>query len=270
MNDTTNLYREPSVFLTVWDDVVVALTSPRKYIKWAMQPFGRSVAYLCILLAVMALVATAYVNIVLAPQANQAATWVEQHLPRLTFTDGNLSIADGQTFLASDDDQYSVQVDASEKLADVGIDKFYRLGAFVAQDGILLRIDDSTEIVTYSDMHLVNASFDGKDVARWIRDGMRLSWFIVPILVFVYLFIGRMLMTVLITFLFVLFSGFRLNFEHVWSMAIYAQTPALVVSYILFIFGGVPFISTMVFVIYLSMAVSSYNRFMDMKAQLTS
>ncbi len=262
-------YREPSIFLTVWDEAWQSIRSPRRYVAWAFQPFKRSFAYLVLMCAVASIVSSIYFLSHVTPYMDEAAVWARTNIPAVRLENAQLSIENERTYTFSDNDRFYVRIDASDRLDDVAIDAFYENGIIVAKDGVLIREEGETEKTTFEEIGIRSASFDGPGIATWINTLRRFAPVIIPIAIFIYLVLAKFLLTGFYSVLFLIFSGFRFNLEHIWSMALYAQTPAMLASYILFVFfPGIPFISTLVFLVYLSLAVARYHQFLEFRNNL--
>lgn len=255
------------VFYTVWQDAYLALTQPRQYLIWAFQPFWRSLKYLFILSAVISIVSTVYFFINIRPFIQEFQVWVSDTVPQVAFTDSHLAVADDETFSFTDSDQFYFKVDPTVSLEDEpSIDAFYEVGLLLIEDGAVLRSNGTVEQIPYEEFGLNNFSFDGPSLSAWIENYvLKFAIVIVPILVFIYLIISKLIFSAFFSFLFFLFSGFRLNYVHVWSMAVYALTPAMLAGYVSFIFGPIVGLYSIVFLIYLTLAVGNYRRFTEAK-----
>lgn len=269
MSNQPPLLDEGSIFLTVWDDAWAAITKPRYYVKWAVQPFGRSVAYVSILLTVMALVTSIYTVLTLRPDWLRARVWIEEQVPPLTMKDGTLSIEGDQTFSFSDNSDIFIRVDTTDRLSDVAIDPFYRFGLIVTADGLLMRSEHETTAKTYNELNLEPFSADGKTIAAALGRWLTILAVVCPFMVFAGLFLGNMIYVGLFSLFVSLISGFRLPIRSLWSMGLYALTPSLLASYITFIVYPLPLVSTLVFVTYMVMAVTNYRRFLDIKDRVS-
>lgn len=261
-------FGEPSIFLTVWDEAWQAIRSPRRYVAWAFQPLSRSISYLALMCVLASIIWTAYFFLSFAPPLRQAALWAEENIPEVRVEDGLLSIEGGRTYTFSDNDRVFIRIDASEFLEDASIDAFYEEGLIVARDGILLRNNGRTTSTTFEEAGVTSLAFDGQSVRNFIQGFLRFAPLLVPAVLFVYLWGSKLLITALYSFLFSLFSGFRLTFKSVWSMAMYAQTPAMLASYLLFVFYPIPLAGTFVFLFYLSLAITHYLKFLQFRKSI--
>ncbi len=269
MTSQPPLIDEPSIFLTVWDEALASITKPRMYVKWAVQPFKRSLAYACIMFTVMALVTSIYTILTLRPQWIQARPWIEENVPMLTMKAGHLSIEGDKTFSFSDNSDVFVRVDTTDELKDVAIDPFYEFGMVVTSDGILIRQNQETTPYLYTDSWLGDFTADGHQIAAEMNTILTIGAVFLPFAVFIGLFISNVAYTGLFAAFVWLVSGLRVPIRVVWSMGLYALTPSLLSSYILFIVYPLPIVSTLVFVTYMAMAVMHYRRFLDIKAQIS-
>jgi hypothetical protein len=86
--------------------------------------------------------------------------------------------------------------------------------------------------------------------------------------VFAFIFITNVAYTALFSLFVTLVSGFTLPFKPVWSMSLYALTPSLLTSYILFVLYPIGILSTVVFVVYMVLAVNNFKRFLQIKNSL--
>jgi len=160
----------PPVFVTVWQDAWLAITRPRQYLKWAFQPFWRSVKYIAILNALMAIVATAYLLITIKPALLEFADWAEEAIPQITLEEGILSIEDDQAFTYTDSDAFFFKIDPTQKSEDEpAIDNFYEIGILITQDEIVLKDEDQINRLKITDLGLKNFNFNGEVLADWIR-----------------------------------------------------------------------------------------------------
>jgi hypothetical protein len=119
-------------------------------------------------------------------------------------------------------------------------------------------------------MGITSFSINGLSIKEGIQTFIKLAPFLVPLILFGYLLASKLLFTAVYAFLFSLFSGFRLKFAAVWSMAMYAQTPAMLVSYLLFIFYPIPLAGTFVFLAYLALAVTHYQKFLQFRNSINN
>lgn len=257
----------PAVIYTVWDEAWLALTQPRQYIKWAYQPFRRSLAYLSILIGIISVVATLYYFINVRPQIQLAQTWLTENLPQVTFTDGRMSIAGDETFLLSDNEEVFFKVDPTEELASVEADPFYQVTVLVLHDGLYTRRGEETSVFPYRDLGIPNATFTGEQVAAGIDRILGVLTVIAPFLIFAYIFVSKMVLTFLVSLLFFLFGGLRAPFMSVWSMSLYALTPGLLAGYVSFLFLPLQGIGTVVFLVYFTLAMINLHKFLNFQAQ---
>lgn len=257
----------PSVFYTVWDEAWIALTQPRQYIRWAYQPFGRSLAYLSILLAVFAVAITVYFFLNIRPQIRAGQEWIAQNLPQVTFTDSRMSIAGDETFLLSDNEQIFFKVDPTESLENVEADPFYEVTVLILNDGVYVRDGEDVNQLTYQDLRITQASFDGQDVSTAIDKMINALKVVGPLLIFGYLMLSNLVLTFVLSFIAYLFSGLRAPLKAFWSMAVYALTPALIAGYLAYLFiPNVSGISTLVLLIYFTLANINFHKFLDFQA----
>lgn len=263
------LLEDKSVFLTVWDEAWAAISNPRMYVKWALQPLRRSVAYAAILLAVMAIVTTIYVWLTMRPQLQQIREAIVQQAPPFTITDGRLEIADGKTFTFSDNSDIFIRIDGTDNVEDLSIDPFYQFGAIVAADGVILRADGDVQTIKYDEFVKEDVSMDGAGLVAVLDRITTMVFVFLPFLVFAMLFLSYMAYTVFISAIVSLASGFRFAFRPVWNMSLYALTPFLLASHIFFIFYPNTFLPWLVYMAYMFMALYHYRRFLDLKAQIS-
>lgn len=257
----------PSVFYTVWDEAWAALTQPRQYIKWAYQPFRRSVAYLSILLGIIAIAVTIYLALVGWPQVQQAREWLSQNVPQITFKDGQMSIENDETFLFSDNQDIYLKVDAQQALADSDVDAFYGVGIVAAGDGVYIRNNGNERTETYKDLGLTDTTFTGGDLANGLGRAVKILLAISPLLLFVLLLAQALLQTFIVTVVFYFLGSRRAHFMGLWSMALYAMTGALAAGYLLTIFLPIPYITQIIFVVYMTLAVYQLHKFLDFQDQ---
>jgi lysylphosphatidylglycerol synthetase-like protein (DUF2156 family) len=256
----------PSVLYTVWDEAWLALSQPRQYIKWAYQPFRRSLAYLSILLAIMSIASTIYYFLNVRPQIKEGQAWLAENLPQVVFTDGRMTIAGDETFLLSDNEQVFFKVDPTESLDGVEVDPFYEVAVLVLNDGLYTRKGEDINTLPYQELGIVNATFNGQDVARGIEGVLNVLKILTPFLIFAYLLVTKLILTFLVSLLFYLFGGMRATLKGIWSMSLYAMTPALLAGYLSFLFLPVQGVGTVVFLVYLTMAMVNFHRFLDFQS----
>lgn len=264
-------FQYPPVFLTVWQDAWVAITRPRQYLKWAFQPFWRSVKYLMILSAVMSLVATAYFLINLQPALRDFQEYARTSIPQVDYMNGQLVIEDDQSFIYTDSDTIFFKVDPTLKLEDQPrIDTFYEQGTLFTRDGLIRKTayDDQAEVL-YADILMRDFSFSGNSIADWIDTYLfGLAIVFIPVLVFLYTILAKLFYTAFFAGMITVVSGLKLDFVQVWTIAIYALTPAILIGYLSFIFFPIDAIYTTVFIIYLIMALGHYRRFQGLKDKI--
>lgn len=269
MTSQPPLIEEPSVLLTVWDDAWAAITKPRYYVKWAVLPFKRALAYACILFTVMALVTSIYAVLTVRGEWLAARPWIETNIPTLTMTDNQLSIEGDKTFSYSDNSEIFIRVDTTDQLKDVAIDPFYQFGIVVTSDGVLVRSEGKTTAKLFSDSPVDNFTTNGAEIAAGANRLLITLAILLPFFMFAWFFIGNMMYTGVFAFLMSLVNGFRPPMRVIWTMALYALTPSLLVSYLLFIVYPLPLVSNLVFFVYLVLATLHYRRFMDIKARVS-
>lgn len=254
------------VFYTVWQDAWLAIRQPRQYIKWAIQPFSRSVKYLLILVFVISLVSTIYFYLNLKPHIIEFQAWVAEAVPEVTYQDGLLSIEDDKPFSYTDSDQVYFKIDTTQSLEDdPSIDNFYQVGFLMTSDALLYRTDGELETIAYEEFGLKDFKFDGALVSRWLGRLLNIAFLAVPLAVFAYMMIAKLLFSAFFAFLYFMFSGFKYDFVQVWSVAIYALTPAIVAGYLSFIFAPIFGFYTFIFLIYMIVAMSHYRKFIELK-----
>lgn len=251
----------PSVFSTVWQDAWTALSKPRQYIVWALQPFWRSVKYIMILQAVVAIVGTVYFSIALRPQLQEVQVEVLQGFPLVIYENGEVTIEDDQTFTFTDSDRFYVKVDPTQSLAEEPvIDGFYEFGFLLTKDGVIVGGQGDYQTLRYDQLRSKGFVLTADIISNWISTFLNWSLLFIPILLFLYFLISGLLFSLFFSVLYYIFSGFRLNLVHLWSMALYALTPVIVADYLVFIFGFPAMLSTIVFVIYFLVAAGAYQR----------
>lgn len=261
---------EQSVFLTVWDDAWAALRNTRYYVKWAVQPFGRSVAYLAIILAASSIVTTVYMALALRPQWLTLRAWIIETIPMVTMAGGQLSVLDDQMFTFSDNDQIFIRLDATDALADVVIDPFYSFGLVVAKDGLMIRDESKVQTYSYAEQEIPDFVTDGQGIAQRVSRWIVLALIQLPFLLLAMFLAAALMFTGISAGIVTLFSGFRLPFMPIWAMALYAMTPSLLASHLLFILapGAVLFLPSIVFFSYWVMAIVNYQRFLDIRKNM--
>lgn len=276
MTSQPPLFEEKSVFLTVWDEAWAAISSPRMYVKWALQPLRRSIAYASILFAVMAVVTTVYVWLTVRPQWVEARAVIEESVPPFAITGGQLQIENDQTFTFSDNSDVFIRVDATDSMADLEVDPFYEFGMIVASDGIVVRAEGDVERIPYTEFVGEDFSMDGAGLAAALQKMLVALGLLLPILVFAALFVVNLAYTSFLSGVAVIASGlpagqagFRFSFAAVWSMSLYALTPFLLASHVFFVFYPNTALPWLVFLVYMFLALYHYRRFLDLKAQMS-
>lgn len=268
MSTQPPLIQEPSIFLTVWDEAWAAISKPRYYVKWALQPLSRSISYACLLFTVMALVTTIYTVLTARPHWQAARAWITAEVPTVTMQDHQLSLENDKTFFFSDNAEVFIRVDTTDVLADVAIDSFYTVGLIVARDGVLLRMQDETSPITYKEFEIPNFSADGPVIADAAQTLVIAGVVAMPFFIFASMFISNMLYTAIFSLFVHVVSRFTITFKAVWAMSMYALTPSMLASYIVFVLYPLPYVSTIVFVVYMVMAVTYYRRFLDIRNKI--
>jgi hypothetical protein len=182
----------PPVFLTVWQDAWIAITQPRQYLRWAFQPFKRSVAYLAILVAVMSVVATIYFFMTIKPAVEEAFIWAEDAVPQITVKNEQLFIEDDETFTFTDGDQFFFKVDPTiTKDDEASIDTFYEAGMLITKDEVITRSEGGVERIAISETGLEGFSVNGQQLKAWSDSYLTITGLLaVPILTFLYLFLS--------------------------------------------------------------------------------
>ena len=266
--DTPDQNQWPPVFYTLWDEAWDAIAKPRQYIKWAYQPFKRSLQYLAILLAILSIAITSYFYLAIRPELVTAQSWLGANVPQVTVASGKLAITDDKTFqYTTDNKDLYIKVDPTVTLAQASLDPVYDNGLLVLQDGVYARTEGQVQTNTYADLGLDQVNFTGQQAASFIGGFLTWAIVIVPVTVFVYLFLSNLVFTFLASVVYWIFSWWRLPLRRVWSMSLYALTPGLLVGYLSFIFYPIPGITSIVFFIYLMLAVIQYWRFLDFQAK---
>lgn len=266
--ESTQVY--PPVILTLWQDAWSAITQPSKAIRWALQPFRRTIGYLFLLSIVLAIVSTAYFFIRLKPAIESFRDWSVENVPAISFADGTLSIEDDETFGFTDSDQFYFKVDPTQSVDDEPmIDSFYEAGILITSDQIIIQEKDNrdrTEIINLNELEVGNFTFDGNSIASFINDVlMPLSYVVVPLIVFVYIFFAKLLYSLFFSVLLFFFTGLKYNLVHLWAIAISALTPAILAGYLSFIFAPIFGLYTFVFIAYLIFGFGHYVRYTTMK-----
>lgn len=257
------------VFYTIWQDVWTALTRPRQYVEWALQPFSRTVTYLFFIAAFMAAVSTIFFYLNIRPEIVGLRDRARSAVPAVSYQDGLLSIEDDKPFTFTDSDEFFFKIDVTQSLAEnPAIDSFYEVGILLTSDGAVFRTGTETESLVYQELWGGNFGFDGDSVDTFIDILLKLAIVIIPVLVICYTLLAKLLYSAIFAFIYWMFAGFKLNFVHLWSIAVYALTPAIAVGYFAFVFYPILGLHTMVFLIYMALAVSHYNRFISLSSRI--
>ena len=250
------------VFYTVWQDAWLALTKPRQYLTWVDQPFWRSVKYLMILSAVLAIAGTLYLFLQYRPKVESFRAWAGENLPTITYQDGKLFIEEDQSFSFTDSDSIFIKVDPTVGFADDPLpDAFYDISFLVLNDGILLGDAQQKDLLTYAEIELPNFVLTKENSSELIDKGVTVLLIVLPIIFFLYSVMAKLLYTLVFVAVMHLFTGLQLRFASLWNLAIYALTPAILAGYLGLIFFSVAGLYSLVFVVYFVMAVNYYRAF---------
>lgn len=260
---TKELHTYPPVVLTLWQDAWVAITQPSKALRWALQPFKRSVVYLLLLSVVLSLVSTAYFFITLRPAIESFRDWAIETIPEISFQEGKLSTKDDQTIRFTDSDSFFFKLDPTQtKEEDPRIDSFYEAGVLITSDQIIFKDGASLDTVNFSDFAENEFHLDGKSIGSFIDQKLiPASFLLVPLLVFLYTVLAKLMYTFFFSVVYWFLTGLKYDLVRMWSIAIYSLTPAIVVGYISFIFAPIFGLYTMVFLFYFWLGLSSLQKF---------
>lgn len=261
----------PPVYLTVWNEAWLALTQPRQYIRWAFQPLSRSIAYIAILNILLSLITTSYVFIVVKPQVFAFSEWARDEVPTISLADGKLSIEGEKTFGFSDSDRFYFKIDTTQSQEDEPfIDNFYEAGLLITSDQILLADNGSTEADFFSDLGVPDFSFDGEALADKLESFFTLiTIFILPLVFFLYHMVAKLFFSFFFATILMITTGFKHDLLRLWSMAIYALTPAILAGYVSLIFYPILGFYTLVFLSYYFWAYLAFTRFLSLKTKHT-
>jgi len=261
--ETKQVHNYPPVALTLWQDAWVAISQPSKALKWALQPFKRSVVYLVLISIVLSLISTAYFFITLRPAIESFKQWAIATVPEVTFDQGVLSTKDDQTIGFTDSDTFFFKVDPTQtKEDDPQIDSFYSGGVLITSDQLIIRDEGRKDVLNFSEFTDKQFSFSGDSIALFIDQKLiPYSFVLVPLIVFIYTVLAKLLYTLFFSVVYWFLTGLRFNLVRMWSIAIYSLTPAIVAGYISFIFAPVLGVYTLVFLLYFSFGLQSLKKF---------
>ncbi len=261
--ETKLTHTYPPVVLTIWQDAWVAISQPNKALKWALQPFKRSVVYLVLLSIVLSLVSTAYFFINLRPAIESFRDWAIASIPEVSLQEGLLSIKDDQTISFTDSDTFFFKVDPTQSSEEQpAIDSFYEAGILITSDQLIFKDARSIETINFSEFSDAEINFDGKSIGSFIDQKLIPASFIfIPLIVFLYTVVAKLFYSLLFSVLYWFLTGLKYDLMRMWSIAIYSLTPAIVAGYISFIFAPVFGLYTMVFLFYFWFGLNSLRKF---------
>ncbi len=262
MKGTQKQQSHPPVLATIWQDAWAAISSPRRYPAWALQPFSRSVRYLLAISAFIAVLVSLYALVALRPRVEAFGLWAVEHLPVIVFEDGILRTVNDETFAASDSDTFFLKIDPTISAEDEPhIDNFYELGYLFTSDQIIFQAGHEETATDYAELSLPSFTIDGQSIQRWTAERYTVfALTTLPVIAFVIVFLFQFIISAVFAFLMFLGSFFRANFEHCWNMAIYAHTPAMAASYLVFVFAPGLQIYMLVYLAYLILGYIAYRR----------
>lgn len=256
----------PPVLYTVWQDAWTSITSPRQYLQWAFQPIWRSLRYFFFLQAIMSVVVTISLFFQVQPLLTGFQAWAESELPTLRFEDNELTTENDETLLFSDSDAFFFKLDTTQSLEeDPKVDVFYESGALLVRDGVVLsRLGEQTTY-KYDEFGLENFTLSPEVIPGFIQ-GLKLFLFTgMPFLIFLFLVITRLVMAALFSLLAILLNGFKLKFKQVFSLALYAMTPAMLIGYLSVVLLSISSVFSLIFVFYFLFAVHYLKQFTGMR-----
>ncbi len=255
----------PPVLYTVWQDAWTSIVAPRQYLQWAFQPIWRSLRYFFFLHAIMSLVVTISLFLQLQPILTSFEGWAEDSLPTLRFEDHKLSTENDETLLFSDSDEFFFKLDTTQLLEEEPqVDVFYESGALFVADGIVWSRFGEQAVYRYEEFGFENFTLSPESIPGVVKG---LKWFFftaMPFLVFLVLVGTRLTMAAIFSFLAILLNGFKLKFVQVFSLALYAMTPAMLIGYLSVILFNVSSVFSFIFVFYFLFAVHYLKQFTGM------
>lgn len=260
------------VYMTIWEDAFKAITSPKQYLRWALQPISRSFQYLALINLVLTIVTTIFFASIIRPEALLLADLIEKEIPSFTISEeGILQIEQDQAFGFSDSDSFFFKIDPTISVEDEPfIDNFYEQGLLITSDQIIMQsLNQDPEVTNISELGLPQISGSGSGIASWIRTySLGLVLIILPPLLFLYYMVAKSLYSLFFAVMLYIGSGFKHNLMRFWSMGIYALTPAIIAGHIAFVTTPISGLYTAVFVFYLFSAYLHYLRFLNKHTNL--
>ena len=192
------------------------------------------------------------------------ADWLEDEVPEVIYEKSTLQIQDDKTFGFTDSDSLFLKVDPTiTKEDEPRIDNFYEQGILLTSDQIVMSNLSESQVTDLSEIGLPDFRFSGEQLAGWIRShSLWVSLVVLPPFIFAYYMLAKLLYSLFFSVLVYIASGFRHDLMRLWSMAIYALTPAIIAGHIAFVFAPAYALYTVVFLFYFLTAFMHYVRFL--------
>lgn len=220
-------------------DPVNSVAAPSFYRKVSGQSFGRSFLYISYLVAVFALCATVALKVKVGPTIDETFTWLERSVPTLTYADGKITSAQpGPVRLQHPRlSDVSLMIDTGrtdavtpQQMEDAKVLGFLTSTAFyLKEQNGSLRVYDLSKGAQAGKPVTIDAAFYRNAalvMGRLLYPGALVAAFCIFLAWKIFTTVLYSLAAMMIN----AFAGARLEYAPLLNIAVYAQTPAILLA----------------------------------------